>query len=151
MHTVDKNLIGTDPITRRTFCWGHPDSAWMLAIIFSITSLVLTGLGVYQITEANQQSKLPIIGVTLLLTGIVGYMPPAILIMKRKALTLYWVLGLLTWVLILGICIFMIDLVTPKSYKEGFFAVSLIITFHSYIAYYVYGLVKDKLLYSKSV
>jgi phosphoglycerol transferase MdoB-like AlkP superfamily enzyme len=143
----DPNFNDIDPESGRPFSSGHPDGVWILCIVLLVGSLIGTGLSIMDIQTSIKNSIVPIVGITYLLTVVIGYIPPIFMLFKRKAFAVKWFLGLLVWTTYLATVVFLADVLSPEAFEKELAITTIRLTAVAYIAYYVYGLKRDNLLF----
>lgn len=141
MNRFDKNFNNVDPETSRPFSSGHPDGAWIIAIIYGFVlffALVAALYGIYQSIFGENINLMPLIS-ALVVYGLL--LPPIFLLFKRSKKALTWCGGLLV--------IFLVALIsTFFSNKEAALPLLVLVCAQSYICFYILGLIKDKLLFN---
>jgi hypothetical protein len=143
----DPNFNDIDPESGRPFSSGHPDGVWILCIVLLVGSLIGTGLSIMDIQTSIKNSIIPIVGITYLLTVVIGYIPPIFMLIKRKAFAVKWFLGLLIWTTFLATIVFFTDIISPDIFHTEIVTTTIRLTVVAYIAYYVYTLKRDNLLF----
>ncbi|WP_062059738.1 hypothetical protein [Cellvibrio sp. OA-2007] len=143
MNRFDKSFNGSDPITARPFSSGHPDGAWIISIVYGFilfSSSVGFFIGLYKsITGDSIQAPL-IIGS---LVSWLLFAPPIKLIFMRSAKALFWCLAVLgIFVLALVISLF--------TNADSIIPTALATIVQAYICFYLYGLLKDELIFLDS-
>jgi phosphoglycerol transferase MdoB-like AlkP superfamily enzyme len=136
-----------DPESGRPFSWGHPDGVWMLCIVLLFGAIIGSGLSIADIQTSIKSSIPPIVGTTYLLTVVIGYIPPIFMLLKRKTFAVKWFLGLLVWTTFLATVVLFADILSPEAFQTEIITTTARLTIVSYIAYYVYGLKRDNLLF----
>ena len=143
MNRFDKNFNGSDPETARPFSGGHPDGAWMISIVYGYIlffSVIGFIVGMYKSVTGESIQWAMIIGPII---SWILFVPPIKFIFARSANALFWCLGLL----VIFTCAF---IGTLFSNPGGAAMLGVIALIQAYICFYLYTLLKDKLLFKDS-
>jgi len=71
-------------------CWGKPDSVWMMSILLVVLSVLWGWASVTEVFSEIHRGAWPIASVVCALTGLLGCLPPSILLLRGSPLSIYW-------------------------------------------------------------
>ena len=140
MNRFDVNFNNVDPETSRPFSSGHLDGAWIISIVYGFLlffATIAALYGLYQTIMGNKE-QLALIG-----AGVIAYVlffPPMPLLFRRSKMALSWCLGLF------ALCVIAL---IASVFSGGGLPIPLILAVlaQGYVCFYIYGLVKDSLLF----
>ena len=146
MNRFDPNFNDTDPITRRPFSGGHPDGVWMIAILLGIPVFAAAVAVLVAAAMLIMGKFIPAIGILLMAAvAAILYLPPIVMLFRRRQQALYWMLGLLT----LDVITFVIGWSMPEEnpLRTQLQIAGIVgILLRGAFAWYLFGLKRQELL-----
>ncbi len=139
MNRFDKNFNDVDPETSRPFSGGHPDGAWIIAILYSYILFVALLSALFDIYQSIFGGKIQLVSVVSTIFAYGLLLPLVILLFKRSRKAITWCGFLFAASLFALVLTYIFD----GGAVTYWLAVSAV---QGYIFFYVYGLSKDKLL-----
>lgn len=147
MNRFDKSFNNVDPVTGRPFSSGHPDGVWIIGIFYLLVLTAAAGaavVGVLTSVFSNQpyspQTLVPLLVMSCLC------LPPIILLMKRSASAVIWMVGLALFFALMAVAA---GIYLDRSNQLSGAAVAgllIAVSAQAYAAYYTYELKQEALL-----